>query len=585
MIRRTLIAVAIAALASCSSAAAEQRVVRLVSVDPLGANGSLEVLGPNMGFIKPPIVLTPDGKTAAYRAFTTIRYGEDALFKSTRGRTELVGVGPGGTASGILCLGEHIDCHHLISTDGKRVVFETRSSLLNEDADSCPLFVGRGCVDIYDRVGAITRLLSTADPAGGNGPYDARLDSMSRDGSRVFFNLDFPDRTPAGAWERAEAVSPFPSPDTQADSVRIYPQGASSDGRRVFFSTDDSLVPEDTDDCSVYGGSNAPRGCTDVYERTLEGDLNLVSTGPALPNQSFDARFGGASADGSRVFFTTREKLVPEDTDQCFIGTGFPSGCQDVYEYSNGATRLISVGSRGDYSDFAAVSADGRRVFFSTDEPLVPEDTDTAIDWYELADDEPRLVSTGPAGGNGDPGFAEFSGISRDGSHFFFETRQSLVAADTDDGTIDVYERVGDVTNLVSTGPASPNGDYNAFFNGSSEDGKRVFFTTAEPLVAEDHDCIYPYFTGCPDVYQYSRGVTTLITRNTLDCNVDEGGEPPYCPAFVGASTDARRVFFVTQESLVPEDTDASNDLYVATVPSRACRPDKPGHRPTKCGP
>jgi hypothetical protein len=589
-IRRTLIALALAALAYCSSAAAaEQRVLHLVSVDPPGTNGSLEVLGPNMGFITPPIVLTPDGKTAAYRALTNIQY-QDSLFKSSGGRTELVGVGPKGVAAGTVCSGEHYDCSHRISPDGKRVVFETRTSLVNADADSGCYF--SRCDDVYDRVGGVTSLLSTVDPGGGNGPFEARLGSLSPDGSHVYFNL-------GGSWERAEDLSPFPSPETQATSATVHREGASPDGRRVFFSTDDSLLPEDADGC---GGEYFARGCTDVYQRTSRGALKLVSTGPVSEDGALDARFGGASADGSRVFFTTREKLVPEDTDQCS-----DRGCTDVYERSDGVTRLISVGPTGGgrpaEAEFDAVSADGRSVFFSTEEPLVPEDTDSCpdyrgpgcVDVYELRYRALRLVSTGPGGGNASTG-ATFDGISKDGSHVFFSTRESLVPEDNYScpdwsqavpGCIDIYQRSANVTRLISTGPASPNGDNHAWFGGASDDGKRVIFTTTEPLVPEDTDHCFDYSgfpSGCPDIYEGSGGVTSLVSRGTVKCNNSDFGDPPYCPVFVGASTDGRRVFFVTQESLVPEDTDTGNDLYVSTVSARACRPDKPGKRPKKCG-
>ena len=204
-------------------------------------------------------------------------------------------------------------------------------------------------------------------------------------------------------------------------------------------------------------------------------------------------------------------------------------------------------------AEFGAVSDDGTRIFLYH-EPLVPEDTDSCpdyrgpgcVDIYERSGDALRLVSTGPAGNRDD--FDYFlSGISKDGSHVFF-------------------------------GP----------FNGSSEDGKRVFFTTNESLVPEDHDCVLPLPgrdpPGCPDVYERYRGVTSLITRGTVDCINTDFGFEPLCPAFVGASKDGRRVFFVTPESLVSEDTDALNDLYVAIAPSRACRPGKPGKGPKKCG-
>src|SRR5262245_31455628 len=65
-------------------------------------------------------------------------------------------------------------------------------------------------------------------------------------------------------------------------------------------------------------------------------------------------------------------------------------------------------------------------------------------------------VSTGPAGGNGAfQGF--FAGASADGSRVFFATQEPLVGADTDT-ELDVYERSGGQTTLVSTGPTGGNG-------------------------------------------------------------------------------------------------------------------------------
>ena len=81
-------------------------------------------------------------------------------------------------------------------------------------------------------------------------------------------------------------------------------------------------------------------------------------------------------------------------------------------------------------------------------------------------------------------------------------------------------------------------------------------------------------------MYERFRGVTTLVTPGTTECN----GEPDSpCLRFAGASKDGRRVFFVTTDSLVPADTDTLNDLYVAIVPSHACRAHKPGKHPKKC--
>ena len=88
--------------------------------------------------------------------------------------------------------------------------------------------------------------------------------------------------------------------------------------------------------------------------------------------------------DDGRVFFTTRDALVPTDTD----------GMYSVYEYVEGHAQLISTGTSVEdhfpglndtlafgpfydpaYAGLESVSADGRDVFFSTYDTLVPTDS------------------------------------------------------------------------------------------------------------------------------------------------------------------------------------------------------------------
>ena len=113
----------------------------------------------------------------------------------------------------------------------------------------------------------------------------------------------------------------------------------------------------------------------DVYERS-GGQTTLISTGPAGGNGAFDPSFEDVSADGAHVLFSTDEALVSADTDTQI----------DLYERSGGQTTLISTGPAGGNGafepSFEAVSADGARVLFSTDESLISADTDTAEDVY-----------------------------------------------------------------------------------------------------------------------------------------------------------------------------------------------------------
>ena len=155
----------------------------------------------------------------------------------------------------------------------------------------------------------------------------------------------------------------------------------------------------------------------------------LVSTPGG--NGAFDASFDGASADGGRVFFHTFESLAGADTDTS----------SDVYERPGGQTTLVSIGPwpqrRLRRVVPTARQPTGRRVFFSTAEPLVSGDTDASVDVYERAGGQTTLLSTGPAGGNGAIA-AFFQDASADGLRVFFATDESLIGGDSD-ASLDVY--------------------------------------------------------------------------------------------------------------------------------------------------
>jgi hypothetical protein len=159
---------------------------------------------------------------------------------------------------------------------------------------------------------------------------------------------------------------------------------------------------------------------------------------------------------------------------------------------------------------------------------------------------------------------AEFAGASADGERVFFTSAGNLVQGDTDNGFVDVYERFYDgapgieslVTREISTGPTGGNDSYNVSFDGVSEDGAYVFFSTAESLVEEDHD-------HSRDVYQRNteNGETILLSGGAPGCAPCGDAELPV--TFVGAAKTGSDVFFTTTEGLVEADHDGSSDVYV----------------------
>ena len=246
--------------------------------------------------------------------------------------------------------------------------------------------------DVYERTGTTTTHLSIG-PAGGNGneefDYEAAFDGASADGTKVWLHTDetlTADDTDAAndVYQRSGAsitrLSTGPAGGNGA--AHAFFDGASDDGARVFFDTQEPLAGADTD------------ASTDVYERS-GATTTLISTGPAGGNGAFFSSFEGASADGARVIFQTAEPLVATDTDTQ----------QDVYRREAGITTLISTGPQGGNGAFPAsfkgASRDGWRVFFETSEHLVPAAGGSFPDIYERAASGTTFISTGPVGGGG----------------------------------------------------------------------------------------------------------------------------------------------------------------------------------------
>jgi hypothetical protein len=247
--------------------------------------------------------------------------------------------------------------------------------------------------------------------------------------------------------------------------------------------------------------------------------VRLVSPGTAdLP-----AGFSGISADGNSVFFRTSEPLTPDDGDAVL----------DLYVRTDETVALVSTSSNGAEAAYLASSADGERVLFSSFGALVPADVDAAADIYESMNGSISLLSTGTEDVN-----AVFYRASADARHVFFETTESLSAADGDTFSDGYEAHDGEVT-LVTAGTTALDA-----LRHVSSDGTRVVFTTATSLDPADGD-------SAPDLYQTAGGGLTLLTPGTTT-NV----------TFQFALADGNRVFFYSHESLVPGDTDGEQDVY-----------------------
>ncbi len=553
-------AVAAAAAAWPATAAANHSVQELLSTGPTGGNGTFHA-----GFRGS----TSDGATVFFTTNEKLVSGDtdnfNDVYQRSGGVTTLLSVGPSGGNGAIAADFDGA------SADGSKVFFHTRESLVAADTDSqldlyqrsggTTTILSQGTAggngpdevfytgasttgdrvffvtyealvaadtdsnrrDVYQSSGGTTTLISTGPSSGG--PFGADFEAASDDGTHVFFVTDEAlvagdtDGSNRDIYERVGSTTTLVStgPTGGGAGLPAYFGDTSPDGTRVWFQTGEMLVAGDTDGGCPDANGNPTEPCADIYERS-GGTTTLISTSSTSTNGPYSAGFGGASQDGTRVFFTSDEPLVSSDTDNgCPNGVGSPVlKCIDVYERSAGTTTLVSTSptspNSAKHASFADSNDSGSRVFFTTQESLVTGDTDSAADIYERSGGATSQVSTGPAGGNASAS-AGFLAASTDGTRVFFQTLEALTSFDTDAGWFDIYERSAGATTLISTGPASPNGVHNAEFSGNTADGTRVFFNTTEPLLASDTDAYQDVYVAIASASSFPRPASATPLR------------------------------------------------------------------------
>lgn len=331
-----------------------------------------------------------------------------------------------------------------------------------------------------------------------------------------------------------------------------------------------------------------------------------AKTPPATCTTAGDDFYWSASADGSRVYFSTARQLTDSDTD---------SG-QDLYLYDSsppaGKPNLIQVsagevvpgdhpviGSGANVLGVSDVSMDGSRVYFVATGRLTAAAIQNANNLYVYERDAAHpdgrigLVATLDSGTQdadlwsrskifpeGKPAYAlpryegeEPSRSDGDGHLLVFLSRAQLLPAEDQDAFDDIYrydDAGGQLACLSCIGDGAVDvrlyGQQIAFSNSdqvqqeriASEDGSEVVFTTREKLLTEDNNTVQ-------DVYLWDAGQLSLVSGATGASGILGAGKDGVGGAAI--SPDGRGIFFLTRATLLPQDTDNGGyDYYVARV-------------------
>jgi hypothetical protein len=217
---------------------------------------------------------------------------------------------------------------------------------------------------------------------GGQGGTGNPIFKASADGQTVVYNS--PDglrvwRGDQPPGHQRTLLSAVYGSTTDTSSISPAPV-MSPDGRYVALLKGESLTGEQITNniaCKTNAFFRDGR-CAQIYLfDVVTGTAACVSCAVDGTQTGGDAALGEdatpALTNDGEIFFTTKTRLVSADVN----------ADSDVYAYQSGRVHLISRGTTGTHAVFQGASSNGHDVFLLTDDHLVTQDTDNAIDLYD----------------------------------------------------------------------------------------------------------------------------------------------------------------------------------------------------------
>jgi hypothetical protein len=319
-------------------------------------------------------------------------------------------------------------------------------------------------------------------------------------------------------------------------------EGASEDGKHVFFATSQPLLGGDTSRNLYEYDFTAPAG--EKLIRVSTGDSTVSNPAAELQGHALQI-----SEDGTHVYFVAHGALTADPNN---AGESAVAGAENLYvyerdtEYPQGRLAFVAdLCSGANMSGSApdahcpifsgpdgetAVTPNGRFLVFASHAQLTPDDSSSAAQVFEYDAQTGRLVRVS---------------VGQDGYNNNGNTSVSN-AAIVDADYSKIYDLKGaNVLNYWSKMTVSADGSY-------------VVFTSSDALT--------PQATNYGDnayhnVYEYHDGEVALVSDGVDPLQAEHGGVD-----LIGISPSGKDVFFKTSDKLVAQDTNEIQDIYDARM-------------------
>lgn len=334
-------------------------------------------------------------------------------------------------------------------------------------------------------------------------------------------------------------------------------QGASEDGSKSYFLTEQELLPGNP-------GKN-------LYEYSFNGSAGEKVTAVSHLASNGEAGVLGVvrvSADGSHVYFVATSEMTTEPNS---TGARAEAGQANVYVYDSTSKALKFVATlapadselwkAADIERPAQATPDGRFLIFTSTGQLTPDDTSTVSQLfrYDAATGQLARVSVGQHGYNNNGN----------------TTEDPIILGPKATLERHAFSENGPATRLIS------------------DDGSYVYFESTLGLTPKALNHVeLPNHVGqfAENVYQWHNGEITLISdgRDTTYIGTQILSEQRSSVRLLGITPAAEDVFFTTASALSTSDVGGGEDIYDARVDgglptpqdisceSDACQPQSP---------